>query len=161
MKKYFLIAFIGFSLSVNAQNIIIQQNNQMQNYTGAKEIIAVGESTTRGIEKEVVDDDNIRLTNQNDFKVECIYEVHFELYKQWYKDYAYNGWDCVNGNCNPASVFDIQKGTKVLSPNVPFLLTRKNSNPETEYKMDSDGKFLKAEYSKGKAKIISCNCYKL
>jgi hypothetical protein len=161
MKKILAIlaVVIGANFSINAQNntVIIQQNSQT-NKPKEREVIVVKESVVRGIEMEVIDKDNVIITNYNNFKVECEYEIKFSIlsklsYAGYYDWITHTDWSINNKKS------EIQSGKKVLLPNQPFKLKRKETIPE-ENRYNSGGWSWKEEFSKGNAFIISVKNYK-
>jgi len=161
MKKLFLIlvALIGFGISANAQNIIIQQNNQINNSNG-KEVIGIKGDVVRGIEVEILNNDSVRVENFNTFAVECEFEIHFEIISRWSKKrysnsewWSQSGWERSPG--------DVVIGKKVIMPNKPFVFTRGDDFFFGSKEVPDTYDYLKKyEANKAAPKIIKMNFYK-
>lgn len=167
MKKILLLvtATVCFTFAANAQNIIIQQNNQSTPPPPQTKVIVIEGDVVRGIEIEVVDNNTIRIENYNSFNVECNYDVLFRISSRVYeKEYPSDPWKPKGDWHEDASYLphEEQKGTKILKPNVPFVITRKQSIPETIYTTwANEGKIpLMIEYRAGKSEVKSIKCYK-
>jgi hypothetical protein len=165
MKKYLLVLVttIGCGINGNAQNIIIQQNNQVNKTE--KVYIPIGGDVVRGIEIEILDKDKIRIENFNKFNVECNYSITFSsLVRHLQRQDKYGEWSSQYGWLRNRAE-ENQEGTKILLPNKPFILTRKENLQNTEGQSgDSYTRtttYYRTEYLKGKIEVVSIGFNKL
>ena len=151
-----LVALVGFGIGINAQNNIIIQQNTNENQQNDR-VVVVKEEVVRGIETEIINDSTVRIENFNKFSVECKYKVAFPIFQYQYQKHI-NGeeWIYVMENGN---IGETLEGIKILQPNKPFILRRKQTVHQTKI-YQRDDQMYKMEFSAGKPEILVFQCYK-